>query len=238
MSDIKWGVTQKNCPLLIIDGFEFTKKLETKSTTHWKCSKWRSHKCPKTAITADKELLASKHEHNHEFVPGKPEARQIVQTMKQAAKTNPVNSALIAESLQAVPSEFAIQMSLPSRAAMNKALNRQKAPIKESTHPITDRHFEVPAEFQDFCLFDSGKEDSERVLIFGDKDTVKSLQVYNSLWLADGTFKICPPHFYQLYTIHIEIGGFYPPWLYALLSNKQEGTYKKFLDGVSQLTEF
>ncbi len=55
-----------------------------------------------------KVLLASKHEHSHEFVPGKPKARQIVQTMKQAAKTNPVSSALIAESIQAVPSEFAI----------------------------------------------------------------------------------------------------------------------------------
>ncbi len=40
---------------------------------------------------------------------------------------------------------------------------------------MTDRHFEVPAEFQDdFRLFDSGKEDSEKVLIFGNKDTVKS----------------------------------------------------------------
>ncbi len=66
------------------------------------------YKCPKTAITADKVLLASKHEYSHESVPGKHEARQIVGTMKQTAKTNPVNSALSPESLQAVPTENAI----------------------------------------------------------------------------------------------------------------------------------
>ncbi len=158
MSLIKWGVSQKNCALIAIDGFQFTKKC----VHHRKCSEWQSCKCPKTTIAADKVLLASKHEHSsHESVPGKHEVRQVVETMKQATKTNRGNSALIAESLQAVPSEFAIQMSLPSRAAINKALNRQRAPIKESKNSITDRHFEVPAEFQDFCLFESGKEQFE-----------------------------------------------------------------------------
>ena len=78
-----------------------------------------------------------------------------------------------------------------------------ESPIKGSTHSLTECPFEVPAEFQDFCLFASGKEDSERVLIFRDKDTVvKSQQVYGSLWLADETFKICPLQFHQLYTIN------------------------------------
>ena len=43
MLQISWGKTQKNKTLLIIDGHEFTHKLNTKTTTHWKCAKWRSH---------------------------------------------------------------------------------------------------------------------------------------------------------------------------------------------------
>ena len=108
------------------------------------------------------------------------------------------------------------QLSLPSRAAINRTLNRQKQNLVPSLPIIKDRHFIIPTEYSDFCLFDSGVMDPERILIFGDRDNVHALQVHNSLWLCDGTFKICPMQFYQLYTIHIQIGGFYPPCLYAL----------------------
>ena len=133
-------------------------------------------------------------EHCHESVPER-EARWIFQTTKQPAKTNPVNSVLIAEPLKAIPSEFAFQISLPPPAVMNKALNWQKTSIKEGTNSITDRHFEVSAEFQDHYLFNSGRKDSERVKKIGDKDTVNYLKAYSNLWLADGSFKICPLQF-------------------------------------------
>ncbi len=68
---------KKNCPKLIIDNFEFTEKLETKSTAHWKCFKWRSPKCHKTAITVSEVCLALKHKHNHDSVPGKHKHQSI-----------------------------------------------------------------------------------------------------------------------------------------------------------------
>ena len=40
--------------------------------------------------------------------------------------------------------------------------------------------------------------DPERILIFGDGDNAHALRVKNSLWLCDGTFKICPMQIYQL----------------------------------------
>ena len=59
------------------------------------------------------------------------------------------------------------------------------------------------------------------------------MKTNNALWLCDGTFKVSP---IQLYTIHIQIGGFYPPCIYALLSNKRESSYRKLLVGLNQLT--
>ena len=53
MSEITWGTSQQNRLTLILDGHEFQKKLETKTTTHWKCSKWSSYKCKVTAITTE-----------------------------------------------------------------------------------------------------------------------------------------------------------------------------------------
>ena len=45
--------------------------------------------------------------------------------------------------------------------------------------------------------------DPERILIFGDRNNVHDLRVFcdgtpsDSLWLCDGTSKICPMQFYQ-----------------------------------------
>ena len=40
---------------------------------------------------------------------------------------------------------------------------------------------------------------------------------------------------YQLYTIHVTIGGYNPPCIYALLPNKTEKTYHDFTQALLQL---
>ena len=118
MSEITWGTSQQNRLTLILDGHEFQKKLETKTTTHWKCSKWSSYKCKVTAITTGKQLLSKKNEHNHEIVPGHVQAKQIIGQMKETARTeqNPVNNMIIASSLLPIGSDIATQLSLPTRS--------------------------------------------------------------------------------------------------------------------------
>ena len=37
-------------------------------------------------------------------------------------------------------------------------------------------------------MFDSGFEDPERVLIFGDRDNIECLILYRDVWLGDRTF--------------------------------------------------
>ena len=238
MSEITWGTSQQIRLTSILDGHEFQKKLETKTTTHWKCSKWSSYKCNVTAITTGKQLLSKKNEHNHETVPGHVQAKQIIGQMKETARTkqNPVNSMIISSSLLPIGSDIATQLSMPTRSAINRTLNRQKASENLQEPPITDRHFEVPAKFKEFCLYDTGTTDNERMLIFGTQENLESLKTNNALWLCDGTFKVSLIQFYQLYTIHIQIGGFYPPCIYALLSNKRENSYRKLLVDLDQLT--
>lgn len=43
--------------------------------------------------------------------------------------------------------------------------------------------------------------------------------------LADGTFKVAPTPFSQLYTVHAKIGDSYPPLLYIFMANKTEESY-------------
>ena len=148
---------------------------------------------------------------------------------------NPLNSQIIAASLQLVQDDKATQLTLPSRSALTRPLNRSKPTKSLPTIATDDRHFEIPDLFKQFCLFDSGKQDTERKLFCGDIKYLKALKLYNKTWLVDDTLKNCPNHFYQLYSVHIRIRGFYPLCVYALLNNKRLSTYNKFLTALKSL---
>ena len=66
MNSFTWGTSQKGQTLIILDGHEFQKKRDTKTTTHWRCSKWRSYKCPKTLIYSGSDIVSQSNEHSHE----------------------------------------------------------------------------------------------------------------------------------------------------------------------------
>ena len=56
-----------------------------------------------------------------------------------------------------------------------------------------------------FLLYDSGAV-NDRILVFGTERNLDFLQLSDG-WYADGTFKVAPPLFRQLYTIHGERFG-------------------------------
>ena len=68
----------------------------------------------------------------------------------------------------------------------------------------------------------------------GDPEMLRVLEK-SSFWLADGTFKIAPKMFYQLYSIHVSISGVAPACIYAFLPNKTEKTYNSFLQALIDL---
>ena len=78
-----------------------------------------------------------------------------------------------------------------------------------------------------FLLYDSGVGDPERILIFSSQQAIQFLSSSDH-WFADGTFKVCPDIYFQVYTVHAEQGGRIFPCVFALLPNKTEATYTRF----------
>lgn len=79
-------------------------------------------------------------------------------------------------------------------------------------------------------LFADYQYRQKRILIFGHKDLLVYLRQSRS-YFFDGTFKICPNGFYQVFTIHADIGSTEEfvnviPILYALLPDKKLDTYQ------------
>ena len=52
---------------------------------------------------------------------------------------------------------------------------------------------------------------------------------------GDGTFKVCPRYFYQLYTLHAYKQGFYVPRVFCLLPSKTKATYISMFQRLREL---
>lgn len=75
-----------------------------------------------------------------------------------------------------------------------------------------------------FLLGDTGNDDESRILLFGREDAKEWSHLIKKIYI-DGTFKLAPPLFEQVFVILVERERFVFPVLYALLPNKRETTY-------------
>ena len=64
--------------------------------------------------------------------------------------------------------------------------------------------FQIPDEFANLVLRDTGPDDNERIIMLGDQNLARTLD-QSDLWLVDGTFKVVPELFFQLYTVHVKV---------------------------------
>ena len=109
---------------------------------------------------------------------------------------------------------------------------------------------EIPAEFRltlcgdNFLLYDSHDSyedddwEGERVIVFGTNENLKYL-FRSNIWFLDGTFKVSPNIFFQLFSIlgtmtqntnRTKKQTVGVPLIHALLENKQMCSYKKVLE--------
>ena len=86
---------------------------------------------------------------------------------------------------------------------------------------------------EDFVFYDSGDNDEEKIIVF---TTEKSMDLLrrSEFWHADGTFKVAPSIFYQLF-IYSYFNNSTLPLVYALLPNKIESTYERLFNLFSDL---
>ena len=72
-----------------------------------------------------------------------------------------------------------------------------------------------------FLLYDSDAGDPQRVIIFSSQQAIQFFS-NSAHWFGDGTLKMCPDYFFQVYTVHTEHRGRIFPCIFALFPNKTE----------------
>ena len=104
-------------------------------------------------------------------------------------------------------------------------------PPRREDIPVLPNNYQLTNRGDRFLLFDSGVEDVKRLIIFATNDAIDYLQqTCTGLWTVYSKF--APEIFFQIYTIHVLINHEIFPCVFALLANKTEATYNRFLTKV------
>lgn len=235
-----YGESERGNRTLIYRGYEFwKKKVLTSGHVVWRCSKYRVCKC-KAVIVAN-ELVVIKNinaDHTHEGNSSTAQARRAVGQMKTRVVDNLASPAATRNAVSSNLPDHVL-MALPQKSVIARTLRRcrQKHCITTGSSlpsPPTDTNFIMPLVFGSFVLFDSGPGD-DRMIIFGCTEMLDGL-ARSTIWLADGTFKVVPAIFFQLYSIHFQfVEGITPVGVYVLLRNKSRATYDRLLTELLRL---
>jgi hypothetical protein len=236
------GLSKRGKQTLIFHNFEFWKyKCNKKGETLWRCTKRETFKCKATLKTNNAVVIGTLvPEHTHSGNVANALARQAVGKMKTHMNEN-VATPSASQGAVIVNLAGHVQMAIPKRASLSRVLRRHRQMQQTAGRngaalpPVpNDNNFDIPERFMPFLLHDSGPGPN-RILLFGDRELLGAL-ARAQVWLADGTFKVVPTLFYQLYSIHFQfIGGLNPAAVYCLLPDKSRATYDRLLGVIKAL---
>ena len=208
-----------------------------KTKTYWRCElfyqgcKARIH----TPCNCNEPtLLYSAGKHTHAASQAAVEARVSVSAMRDAVHSGCGSSTrnIIASATQPLDENAKSQLQNVSSLSRN-IQNWRRTALGIPALPTSRTGYEIPDSYRYlsdgsfFLAYDSGVEDSDRILIFATEAGLDDLST-NNIWSCDGTFKASPNLWTQLFTIHFVVKGRCFPSILAMLPNKQEATYRKF----------
>ena len=80
---IEFGTSNRGRPTLIYQGYEYVRKQETNTTTHWSCRHYGQIKSSSLEKTSGTEIIKTPKDHICNFEPGAMKARQTKNKMKE-----------------------------------------------------------------------------------------------------------------------------------------------------------
>ena len=176
MQQVEFIKSNRGKTVLVVDGYEFYKKRENTTTIAWNCSQYQSANCRTQALTEGNRLKEIRGTHNHDIQLGKVKTRKVTNRIKEFSQFN-TPAVSVASALLEVTEDYATQLALPTKSSLCKVAQRVRHNNDLVLLPNpTTRDFVVADEFASFLLFDSGRADHERILIFGDREMLRLLE--------------------------------------------------------------
>lgn len=215
--------------------FRFAKRNADKSVS-WRCL--NTNCCGRIKILNDVITVTSHHNHAPD-----PEKIQVIKAgveMRERAERELGRPRQIIRRATEGISMEAVAL-LPSYNACQRAIERKRKLVQEPQQTprrvadiIISPALQLTLRGSPFLLWDSGDMDPHRILMFGTHENLNILQSH-SHWFIDGTFKVAPELFMQVFTIHGLVDHRALPMVYVLMTNKTEESYFRVFDTLKNL---
>ena len=226
-SVVTFSTSSRKGRVAIHEGFMYTMDRAVGITEYWKC---KARPCPgRLRIIEGSVTFAGGHQHTPDTAAVIAQSGQRLMS-KRSLETLETPRQIYQAAVKGMPAEAVVKLPAyrSSQRAMQRARKTNAVPL---INPSTLSEIDIDAYLAHsnnirFLLRDTGKDDQQRMLIFSTSDNFKHL-ANSDTWLGDGTFKITPTLFYQLYTIHGIVNGAVIPLVYALLTGKTTALYQR-----------
>lgn len=238
----EYGRSERGAKTVIFKNFEYVRECENvNGTTSWRCRFYKKNMCKARIVTDDARVVSEKQgEHTHSGNVATSLARKAVGEMKDKMNELMATPSTTTAAISVGLGEHVL-MALPKRSLLTRTLQRKRQKLTHEANnnlvlPAvpTDLNFDIPQQYLDMVLYDSGPGE-DRIIMLGCNELLDGLGRAD-VWLADGTFKIVPSLFFQLYSFHFCFGaGINPAALYCLLPNKTAATYGRVFAEIRNL---
>ena len=163
------------------------------------------------------------------------------QIRESAKNSNDKTAKIISKNLSSISDEASAE--IPSTSSLSRMVQNLRSK-KLDKFPINNGLCDmvIPAAYtvtnkgKNFLLHDS-QEGIKRFLMFSTKNNLKFLKSCEH-WHSDGTFKVVPVIFTQLYTVHGLVEGKTIPLVYFMLPNKSKKIYTKALTVLKNMVDY
>lgn len=234
-------------PQFVISGFIYEKERskigsDGIETIYARCSRQRRDGCRGRVILVKSNSAhlikkpCADDDHSHPPMLNYIAEQRIKNAMKQRVLNHPTRPVQHSydEIVQEVLEEDNVHV-MPTFDNVSTILYRKRAELRpplpfDREHIVLNNPEYTMCKDESFVIFNTAGKD--KIVVFGteiffkilcDKDSCKTIYM-------DGTFKVVPKLFYQLYTIHAFYKKQMLPFIYILLPNKSEKTYLKMFD--------
>ena len=222
---LKFVTSQKGTRKLISQGFLFTKHIDGSDGKEiWRCER---RSCKARLHTQMNSIVLEVGAHNHTVTHGQVEVETARANMKRRAESaEEATRSIVQNELLNVP--IGASHLLPKRPTLSRGVRRHR----QMAGPNDQQDIMVSSLTQSNRPFIRVNRDN-MVIFASDEDLVFLSRCQH--WFADGTFRVSPVGYDQLYTIHGFYNGEVFPVVYALLSERTEHAYLQLLQEILTL---
>lgn len=224
-------------PCALYEGYSYiVKRSNEDGTVIWRCQKQRSARCRGTIKTKDGNVLSS-----NEHQCGAPDdarlevKKSVNRARKRAREEDTSIFKIYSDELGELHNRgYDFVTEMPGQQIVKRTLYNHRAKLQgNQKEPKSSLEVELPAELvtmkdgSNFLLKDDKSD--ERLIVFSAQAGIEVLKRKQHFFM-DGTFKSCSKQFYQIYTIHADLGSSenesnIHPVVFAFLPNKKKETY-------------